>query len=135
MSSKTQTKKTMSKNTTVKKAVLKALDDPFPTNRSSKNQYMTLTETFDADKLAFISNNPLKFKDQMRWRERYDQNDPFKIIKKYLRRSRHGKVQVDYRQNNGKGRYCAMGSMSLQTIPREIRHTISRDFYYDVDMV
>jgi hypothetical protein len=114
---------------------VKTLDDPFPTNRSSKNQYMTLTETFDADKLAFISNNPLKFKDQMRWRERYDQNDPFKIIKKYLRRSRHGKVQVDYRQNNGKGRYCAMGSMSLQTIPREIRHTIARDFYYDVDMV
>jgi len=25
--------------------------------------------------------------------------------------------------------------MSLQTIPREIRHTISRDYYWDVDMV
>ena len=71
----------------------------------------------------------------MRWRERYDENDPFKIIKKYLKRSRFGKVQVDYRQNNGKGRFCAMGSMSLQSIPREIRHTIARDYYVDIDLV
>jgi hypothetical protein len=119
----------------VKEIVFKTLKSPFPEKRDNKTQYKELIETFDANKLSFISHNIQLFKGKMRWRERYEQNDPFKIIKKYLRRSRHGKVQVDYRQNDGKGRFCAMGSMSLQNIPREIRQTIARDFYYDIDMV
>ena len=102
---------------------------------SSKNQYLTLSETFDADKLSFIINNIAIFKDKMRWQDRYDLNDPFVIIKKYLNRSRNGNVKVDYKQKRGRGRYCAMGSMSLQTIPREIRQTICKEFYYDIDMV
>jgi hypothetical protein len=102
---------------------------------STTTHYFHLTETFDADKLGYIINNFTEFKHQLRWRARYDEIDPVKIITKYLERSRHGAVCVDYRQNRARGRHCAIGCMSLQCIPREIRHTISREFYYDIDMV
>jgi hypothetical protein len=96
------------------------------------------TETFDADKLSYIVNNFAEFKPQLRWRERYDIINPVQIMTKYLDRARvnGGKatVRVDYRQRNNKGRFFAMGSMSLQSLPREIRHTIAKDYYLDADM-
>ena len=99
-----------------------------------KTQFMDCQETFNADYLHYIVENFEEFKTQLRWRDRYDEIDPFKIIKKYLHRSRNGVIKVDYKQNDGKGRFCAIGSMSLQTIPREIRQTICRDYYIDIDM-
>ena len=33
------------------------------------------------------------------------------------------------------GAFFAKGSLSLQSLPREVRHTISKDFYYDIDIV
>ena len=104
-------------------------------NNNGKHQFMKLSETFDANKLNHIIENFEDFKKQLRWRARYDEIDPFLITKRYLERSRHGVVNVDYKQKRGFGRFCAVKSMSLQTIPREIRHTISRDFYFDIDMV
>jgi hypothetical protein len=103
-------------------------------DNKNKHQFMKLEETFDADKLNHIIINYEEFKKQLRWRARYDEIDPFLITKRYLERSRHGVVGVDYKQKRGLGRFCAVKSMSLQTIPREIRHTISRDFYNDIDM-
>ena len=100
----------------------------------NKNKFIQCKETFNPDYLNHIVENFEDFKNQLRWRERYDEIDPFKIIKKYLHRSRNGLVRVNYKQNNGRGRFCAMGSMSLQVIPREIRQTICRDYYIDVDM-
>ena len=99
-----------------------------------KTEFLSCDETFNADYLNYIINNFVEFKPFLRWRDRYDEIDPFKIIKKYLHRSRHGNVRVDYKQNDGKGRFCAVGSMSLQTIPREIRQTICKDYYIDIDM-
>jgi hypothetical protein len=99
-----------------------------------KTEFLSCDETFNADYLNYIINNFVEFKPLLRWRDRYDEIDPFKIIKKYLHRSRHGNVRVDYKQNDGKGRFCAVGSMSLQTIPREIRQTICKDYYIDIDM-
>jgi hypothetical protein len=104
-------------------------------DNKNKHQFMKLQETFDADKLHHIIVNYKKFKNQLRWRARYDDIDPFLITKRYLERSRHGVVDVNYKQNHGVGRFCAIKSMSLQNIPREIRHTISSDFYEDIDMV
>lgn len=98
------------------------------------NQFISLKETFNADYLSYIIDNFDKFKTKLRWRERYDTIDPFKIMKKYLHRSRNGCVGVDYKQNGGKGRFCAVGSMSLQTMPREIRQTICKEYYADYDM-
>jgi len=110
-------------------------------SNAGKDKYMETVEVFDPRKLQFVLDNFKDYKDKMRWRERYDTIDPFKIIKRYLHRSRGdakacvGRVRVNYRQKTGFGRFFAINSMSLQTIPREIRHTISRDFYDDLDMV
>ena len=102
------------------------------------DKYFQLTETFDVNKLAYILDNFAQFKPQLRWRDRYNIIQPTKISRKYIERSRPfqgiGKVLVDYKQNGGKGRFCAMKSMSLQVIPREIRHSIARDYYHDIDM-
>jgi hypothetical protein len=112
----------------------KAKDKPKVENKAP-DRYFELQETFDADKLNFICKNFKKFKPQLRWRERYDEIDPLKIIKAYLHRSRNGTIRVNYRQKNSEGRYFAISSMSLQNIPREIRHAISKEFYVDIDMV
>jgi len=101
----------------------------------SKTQFMTLVETIDADKLKYIIDHFEEFKPQLRWRERYEKLGIGKVIVNYLKRCRHGKTRVDYRQNRGTGRFYSIGSLSLQSIPREIRHTIARDNYVDIDMV
>jgi hypothetical protein len=98
-----------------------------------KHSYIELTETFDADKLQYIVDNFDTLKEQMRPITDPDY-DPLNIITKYLKKSRHGVVKTTYRQNNSEGRYCAVGSLSLQQITREIRHTIAKDFYVDIDV-
>jgi hypothetical protein len=98
------------------------------------SQFRKLQETFNADYLKYIVDHLEEFKPLMRWRKRYDDFDPLVIAKKYLQRSIKGNVVVNYRQNDGKGRFCAVGSLSLQVIPREIRHTIAKEYYIDVDM-
>jgi len=98
------------------------------------NKFLKLNESFDSNKLAYIINNFASFKNKLRWRKRYDEFEPVNILKKYLNRSRNGQIRVDYKQKNGKGRFFAIGSMSLQNIAREIRHTIARDYYFDIDL-
>jgi hypothetical protein len=98
-----------------------------------KHSYIELIETFDADKLQYIVDNFDTLKEQMRPITDPDY-DPLNIITKYLKKSRHGVVKTTYRQNNSEGRYCAVGSLSLQQITREIRHTIAKDFYVDIDV-
>lgn len=66
--------------------------------------------------------------------------DPLTLFKKYFSKGKKNKngtktINVSYKQNNDVGRYFAVGSLSLQTLPREIRHTISCDYYYDIDIV
>jgi hypothetical protein len=102
---------------------------------SQENQFISLTEKFNADKLAFIVNNFDDLKNQLRKSCFEDESyDPLNMAKKYLNRSRNGVISVDYKQNNGIGRFCSIGSMSLQNLVREIRHTISDGYYVDVDM-
>jgi hypothetical protein len=44
--------------------------------------------------------------------------------------------KVGYKQTHKDiGRYFAKGPFSLQSLPKEVRHTISKDYYYDVDIV
>lgn len=57
------------------------------------------------------------------------------VCQKYLQRSRQGVITVTYNQKKQRGRYFANGAVSLQAISREIRHTISRDHYVDIDIV
>lgn len=58
------------------------------------------------------------------------------ILRKYLyKASKDGVVKVTYNQKDGKGRYFADGGLSLQSLKREVRHTIAGEYYDDVDMV
>ena len=59
--------------------------------------------------------------------------NPFNLAKKYLTKSHDGKINVCYKQNGSVGRFNACGSLSMQNLPREIRHTIA-DGYTDIDM-
>ena len=52
----------------------------------------------------------------------------------YLNNSRFGKIKVHYKQNKSYGRFYAIKSLSLQNIPREIRHTIAKEYYVDIDI-
>jgi len=99
------------------------------------------TEIFDVRKLQYIINN---------WNDEQfiDDNDDKDyeestqtIIKKYFEYSRFYKdnqniIKVNYKQKNKNiGRFFAKGSLSLQSLPRQIRHTIAKEFYYDIDVV
>ena len=99
-------------------------------------------EIFDARKLQYIINNwdSINFSDS----EIKDNNEkwqPLSILNNYLNNSKFYKdnqhvIKVNYKQNHKDiGRFFARGSLSLQSLPREIRHTISKDFYYDIDIV
>lgn len=102
--------------------------------KKKRDEYYDHVETFNVEKLKIIISNFEKLKPQLRWREKYDNHDPLVIVKRYLEKSNNGEVVVTYRQKNGVGRLYAMGSLSLQSIPREIRHTIAKEYYVDGDI-
>lgn len=104
-----------------------------------KSKFMTLVETFNIDNANCIVEHFDELEDQLRRRERYDKYDPLTQLKKYIssaivNENGLGEIAIKYQQKNGRGRFQAMGP-SLQGLPREIRHTISRDLYFDIDMV
>jgi hypothetical protein len=98
------------------------------------------TEIFDVRKLQYIINN---------WNDKQfidDDDKEYKdktetILKKYFEYSRFYKdhqniIKVNYSQKNKNiGRFFAKGSLSLQSLPRQIRHTIAKEFYFDIDVV
>ena len=98
------------------------------------HKYISLVEHFNADKLFYIINNQDQIRTQMRSTCFDNHYNPFILCKKYLDSSRNGERQVKYKQKNGKGRFFAIGSLSMQSLSREIRHTIQKD-YIDIDMV
>lgn len=107
------------------------------TNTETKT--MTLTETFDASKLKYILDNWELIEPEIKncHFERNgvtDKNTLMMICKSYLAKSRNGKVTTYYRQKHNQGRYFAAGAQSLQSISREIRHTIASEFYQDIDI-
>jgi hypothetical protein len=88
-------------------------------------------EKFDERKLRYIIDNDL-YKDD----NKDPQWDPNSIIRAYLCKSKKGTIKVSYKYPSyGFGRLNAIDSMSLQNIPRSVRHTIAKDYYYDIDCV
>jgi hypothetical protein len=58
------------------------------------------------------------------------------VCKDYIHMSKNNIVKTKYRQSKNQiGRFIAVKSRSLQCLPREIRHTISKKYYYDLDIV
>ena len=101
-------------------------------------------EIFDKSKLQYIIDNYDDIKENIKTSSTDRLNniniDPLTLVKKYLYKSKPTKIpnintiNVAYKQNKNKGRHFAIGSLSLQNIPREIRHTISADLYLDIDI-
>lgn len=111
-------------------------DDEIEMETPQTDQFKTHKETFNQHKLSHIINNEATYKLLMRPEVTQDENYcPFTILKKYLSVSRKGEIEVTYKQNVGVGRFYAQGSLSLQSIPREIRHSIANEFYTDIDLV
>ena len=97
-----------------------------------QNSYITLNERFNQNILNYLIGHKSEFFPKMRIYD--DTYDPFDIATKYLKKSVNGQIKTIYKQNNSFGRFCAVGSLSLQSLPREIRHTISSEFYKDIDI-
>lgn len=102
-------------------------------NLSKKN--LEYYEVCDFDRLAHIIRNKDKYLKEMREECYNDKYDPFLLPERYLRKSANGRIKVQYRQNDGVGRQFAVGGLSLQSFAREIRHTISKGYYVDIDIV
>jgi hypothetical protein len=94
--------------------------------------FINLGERFNQHKLNHILKNEEIFRSQMRVFD--DDYNPFTIATKYLMKSRNGIIKTKYKQNNSFGRFHALGSLSLQSLPREIRHTIANEYYTDIDI-
>lgn len=100
-------------------------------------------ETVNVNKLRIILSNQDHFKNLMRPSSfEGDYGFSFEQLNKYYQRTKKldsdsnlGYVNVLYKQINKRGRYFAKGGLSLQSLPREIRATISNEYYYDIDMV
>jgi phage/plasmid-associated DNA primase len=84
---------------------------------------LKFTETFDRDKLAYLVDE-----------RTLDANAKAKAIA-YLLASRDGCVDARYHQAARGGRWYADRGLSLQSLKREVRHTIAADKYQDIDMV
>ena len=115
--------------------ILKVLD-------YTEDKFIEREEIIDVNKLNFITENEDLFKDLLREDKRlqftlgndYNPSAIFTMAREYLNRSRGGKVKVLYKQKLGVGRFFAVNSMSLQSITRQIRQTISDGIYMDIDM-
>ena len=103
----------------------------FPNPNGNK---ITLNENIDGEKLRYIIDNSNLYEGQLIKTNSDDDwtlDRVVTILKKILRKCKDGVVKVSYKQNGKQGRYFGEG---LQSIPRVVRHTISKDFYHDVDI-
>lgn len=105
-------------------------------------------EYFDTIKLKAIIDNFETLKSQIREevtdgaQENY--GSPLEtVLSNYLKASKpindkHSCISVTYnksKNSNGYGRMFSHRGLSLQSLPREIRHTISNELYVDIDIV
>ena len=114
--------------------------------RSKKHKFLTITESFDPHKLKYILDHRDDLQVEggsirdsearMEYLERCfgEGYDPYLMAEKYLKKSKDGEIQVTYKQGGSIGRYHAVGGLSQQGMPLEIRHTIARELYDDIDI-
>ena len=97
------------------------------------NKYI-LQEKFNIKALKYI----IKHFDDIEWTRQENNEDSQKwcdimkiLVKRYEEKSQNGLIKIFYKQNNNYGRYYAKNGM--QSMFREIRHTISNEYYIDLD--
>lgn len=112
------------------------------------NREITLTERINVDKLAYLIENHEEYNLGAYYEgKELDDKASLNLFKSYLRKVQQsdtsmGSVNQVYKQKvYGKdkksvcfGRYQGSDGLTLAYMKREVRHTISRDFYYDIDM-
>lgn len=98
------------------------------------------TEIFDRNALTLILANKNYVEGLIK--TDIDEDDqkysPFEICRKYLNNAtgkNNNNVEVNYIRKDGQGRRFAQHGLSLQSMPRLIRGTLAKDYYYDIDMV
>ena len=88
------------------------------------------TESFNQYKLWFCLTDPITensiFKD--------DKKNKFKSASNYLANSQDGIINVTYEQKHRTGRRYAVKSLSMQSMPRKLRHTICDQKWFDIDI-
>jgi P4 family phage/plasmid primase-like protien len=98
---------------------------------------LKLIERCDVKKLAYLIDNSAIIKEELvktnRWWEEGDRT-PISLLRAYYHKLSNGQCEVKYSQRSS-GRLYAEKALSLQSLPREFRHTIAGDFYNDLDMV
>lgn len=97
-------------------------------------------EVFNQNVLAHIIENKEEYNKQLK-RPATNGYDiwakPTEYLLKSTKLKKSGKIMVQYNHaiNKNDGRLYAYRQLSLQGIAREIRHTIAKDYYVDIDMV
>lgn len=95
----------------------------------------TFYEVYDKKKAEIILNNKHHFFQFLHGGDEEKEAIFTRMRKYYLTSGTSNKVLVKYTRKHNRGRQFAIGGLSLQSIPREIRGTIASEYYYDIDMV
>lgn len=102
---------------------------------SENNRKFNLLETVDKRRLGYIINNPLKFNLGKSYVGKLVDNEAqLTLFKEYFYAlDDKGTRKMSYIQRHNMGRYWSK-SFSIANMSRVVRHTICKDFYYDLDM-
>lgn len=107
-------------------------DDITPHFPDPNGNKIVLSEKIDGGVLRHIIDNIDKYEDKLIKKDSDWTIDRYKnSLTAILRKCKGGKLTVSYKQLNTQGRYFGSG---LQTIPKIIRHSISKNYYFDVDI-
>jgi len=104
---------------------------------SKRNSVFQSFEEADKRKILYCIENwdNLPLREESRKVNEETRLMPSVVMNEYVRSSNTNIRTVKYNYSkNGIGRLYAFRGRSLQGFPREIRHTISKEFYYDIDI-
>jgi hypothetical protein len=104
---------------------------------SADNRKIKLTEKVDKPVLQHIIKNSKDFKIGKQYNNSNlisEEAQLSLLIDYYNLLDDSGQIKMGYYQHNGFGRQWSRASLSLATMKRQVRHTIARKSYYDIDM-
>lgn len=105
----------------------------FNTQKVNTEPPSVYIEEFDKNRLHHIITNEKLYRPLMKTHD--DKEDPFILSKKILEKSRDGVLKVSHMKRNDRGRLFAKHGVSLANLCKNIRHTIAKDIYDDIDIV
>jgi len=98
------------------------------------HSYMSMEETFNKNILNYILTHKEIVKPLLRKECFEDNYNPFAILEKYMANSKNGVIKTTYIQKESRGRFNCVQSLGMQSMVREIRHSIACDIYDDIDV-